>query len=191
MNSVRYSIRQVIILAQPHRHQSKVSSEQKGERGRLWTFFLSIILSFNKSRQTCVERDAYANEKLLFSSTQSLPSLLTINHFHIHYFSPLGNIIVFKASCHHFPTITKTISTPLSSAQTYFLPLWHLLLESELCVCFSLGPDFEPVGWSLITMEWAPNGCLHRSPTPTPTPHSAPCPGSPWRPVAEWLGPFY
>lgn len=44
------------------------------------------------------------------------------------------------------------------------------LRVQDLCLFFLQASDSEPVGWSLITTEWAANGCLHHSPAPDPHP---------------------
>lgn len=113
-------------------------------------------------------------------------------------FFPCAASQLVTASWHHFPGKIKknhpSLCFPVCRYVHYF-PFWHLLSESNVYVCvfvcvFPPGPDSEPVGWSLITMEWAANGCLHCAPAPEPIPHATLCHGSPWRPVAERLGAF-
>ena len=153
----------------PDKHELKVVSEWKGEGGWLCASLLSIILSLNIRRETCGQTNANANEKLLFPPAQSHLSIPTINHLHIHHFAPLCNTIAFQGIL-SFSDRNKNTLSPVSCPQTDFFSPWHLVSESELCVCFSPGLDFEPVGWSLITTEWAANGRLRCSPTADPHP---------------------
>lgn len=66
-------------------------------------------------------------------------------------------------------------------------PDCDICTPKELNISFSLSPDSAPVGWSLITMEWAANGVCTAPQPPDP---GAPPNGSPWRPVTEWQGAF-
>ena len=147
---------------------------------------MSIILPLNNRRRASVRTDAYANERLLFPTARSLPCILTITHSPIHHLPhPAAALRLYVAFPHRFSRRGSSI----------LLPLRHLDSERELCVRFPAGPDFQPAGGTLITVEWPTNGCLRCSPTsgprrlpPNPIPHR---PGSPWRPVAEWLGAFF
>lgn len=97
-----------------------------------------------------------------------------------------------------FPWHPVTIFQPWQKPSRLLAPVrWRISFHCDICsvktssVSVSPNPDFEPVGWSLITEEWAANGCLHHTPTPKPpAPHSTACLGSPWRPVVEYLGAF-
>lgn len=160
----------MIILAEGDRHQSNVSSKWKSGNGNLLVNS-SVLVKWDVLKDAYVKPNDYIFPQPRPPPRPTQPS--NISHLHIHYFSiPL----VQSSSCHHFPSIyfkkrEKKPSAALSSPLTQFFPLWHLLSESRL-VCFSAGPDLEPVGWSLITIEWAANGRLRCSPTQQPPPHT-------------------
>lgn len=130
---------------------------EKGAKDKLSKLFLSITLSLNtENRRVLIQiKTIIHHPEHKLHSNQSPPPQYETLHY------------IFMVFYHHFPTTTKTIS--LRSSE-YFLSLWHLLQEREHHVCFSSGPEIEPVGWTLITMEWAANGRLHCSPIPDPHP---------------------
>lgn len=142
----------------------------------------NILPLINRKMASCAETLG-AEQKLTFPCTHHLPLILTINAFQFA-FSPPCDIPLFTAFCGHFPPITKTISPVLR----HISPDCDICTQEELNVCSSLSPESAPVGWSLITMEWAANGVCTAPQPPDP---SAPPNGSPWRPVTEWQGAFY
>lgn len=83
-------------------------------------------------------------------------SISTINHIR-------HKTLIFRRTKSYF-TKHKQFLAPASSACTHLLSF----SDRRLHFSFSAGPESEPQGWSLITREWAANGCLHRFTTPDP-----------------------
>lgn len=156
-----------------------------GERGDLCKVCSNILPLISRKMASCA--DAWSRGKTNISLHTSPPTYphhkcLSICLFPSLWHSPFHGIL-WPFSAHN----KNHLGLSLQSSR-HISPDCDICTQKELNVCFSLSPESAPVGWSLITMEWAANGVCTAPQPPDP---SAPPNGSPWRPVTEWQGAFY
>lgn len=144
--------------------------DEKDDLCKVW--LANILILINREMELCAEM-LRAEEKRTSLRTCHRTLFLPINAIRFAFSLP----VTFP-----FSRNSITIFHPWQKPSWLLsLVLRHISRHCDICTqrelndCFSPSLEPAPVGWSLITMEWAANGvCTAPQPTPPPPVPSAP-----------------